>query len=234
MHMKLFWNWVQNRAIKLFSPRSKQAFNCAHSNWIIVCHYVGTTLSITCLAVEGENSERIKTFICMIMFALPTVMNDNLIFGQMLGGQIAAAENETLVAAPSDWSFFSVHGNLFKFFLANHAPWISSVSAHTIDTAHNDDMTVYGMVAFEPLSKGPWTGSMIRIQNRWSLESRDKWTHHETRNLLGGIRESTDFIDTSECIPLELCDLCSQTATRYGHAAERKKGDSRWKWKWRV
>lgn len=72
-------------------------------------------------------------------------------------------------------------------------------------------------------ARGPWTGSMIRIQNRWSLESRDKWTHHETRNLLGAIRESTDFIDTSECIPLELCDLCSQTETRYGHAAERKR-----------
>lgn len=54
----------------------RQMFNYVHSNGIIVCHYVGTTLSITwpCsplrLCRTKTTSERIKTFICMIMFAL--------------------------------------------------------------------------------------------------------------------------------------------------------------------
>lgn len=225
MHMKL--SPEQSNKV-IFSQKQASVQLCAFELDHCMSLCGNHTINNMSCSRRGE-LERIKTFICMIMFALPEALYGHewqFDFWGDAGGQIAAAENETLVDAPSTGVSQSFSFRYMVIYLNSFwqiMPHEFHLWVRTLDTAHNDDMTVYGVVAFESHSKGPWTGSMIRIQNRWSLESRDKWTHHETRNLLGAIRESTDFIDTSECIPLELCDLCSQTETRYGHAAERKR-----------
>lgn len=175
MHMKL--SPEQSNKV-IFSEKQASVQLCAFELDHCMSLCGNHTINNMSCSRRGE-LERIKTFICMIMFALPEALYGHewqFDFWGDAGGQIAAAENETLVDAPSTGVSQSFSFRYMVIYLNSFwqiMPHEFHLWVRTLDTAHNDDMTVYGVVAFESHSKGSLDGfndknpeSMIARESR--------------------------------------------------------------------
>lgn len=158
---------------KAFSGRKGEAklLRNVHSNWIIVCHYVATTLSITCqLAQERRKLKRIKTFICMIMFALNGSWMTIWLFGwDCSGGERWLWGGKHLLRHTAMLRFFFrymvIYLNSFcriMLLSPRHKCESHLGSAHTIAATA---MTWLFMARERCLSdvRNPWASSMIRF-----------------------------------------------------------------------
>lgn len=157
-----------------------------HSNWIIVCHYVAATLSITCLAYKllgGESSARIKTFICM--WTACSLDGHEWQFDFSGVGWVGGDEDTCW--SPTQKSFYmEIYLNSL---LANHSRSEFHLRVHTIDTA---TMTWLFMVSdflpiarFSSPSSGPWASSTIRFNipfNWWAREAIETWNMRRRRS----------------------------------------------------
>lgn len=141
-----------------------------HSNWIIVCHYVPATLSITApssalwLSLSQIYFPRIKTFVCMIMLAFPS-LGTTLWMTIRLSGVSVWWGGDTCCFA-SDFLLLAsaLDGNLFKCWFR---AIIQNESRLGLSSHFKFVVTIYGKVAEEVsavrTAAGPWEGSTIRV-----------------------------------------------------------------------
>lgn len=126
--------------------------------------------------LRRESSRRIKTFICIRIVC--SLYGHEWQFD--FSGVAMWAEKLTLVAANTEIFCMEIYLNSFWQIILE---WVSSSSAHTIDTA---TMTWLFMVndflpiaRFSSPSSGPWASSMIRFNipfNWWAQEAIETWS----------------------------------------------------------